>query len=374
MKKELKIGKKMLASTIAHSHAHHAGGECDCKHLPAFRSSLSIWTAAHYGDKGRVAQIIAERHYSAAAAVDAHGHAALLYAARENNVDIVRMLLQHGCPPDAGYGAGGVSPLHRAAFAGSVESCHELVRAGADLSIVDTSISPHRTPLAKAASQGHAEIVSFLLKEGASATCLDSHGSTVMHAAAENGHTSVINAIITFLSAQAADGSSLAAMLSTRSEATGETALLSACRNGHSVAAALLLYHGANIDVTDNSGLDAVDITSTHPNAESVMIVLSRYGSSKAKEMISKGSSRISRERSLKQALHDEEITLRPTGNSHSIETTGQRQSRQKPNRAATRRILVARPSGRPVSKVSGLFTVQSGRPKPEKQRTTSTP
>ncbi len=53
----------------------------------------------------------------------------------------------------------GATPLLRAAYTGSYESCDALLKAGASVNIIDSSFRDGRTPMHKAASNGHDEVM-----------------------------------------------------------------------------------------------------------------------------------------------------------------------------------------------------------------------
>lgn len=92
---------------------------------------------------------------------------------------------------DVNASACGCTALHRAAFRGHAAIAEALLRAGASLSAVDSSTGDGRTPLAKAASQGHTDTVDLILRHatatGAAAECLgatDARGQSAMDVAA----------------------------------------------------------------------------------------------------------------------------------------------------------------------------------------------
>lgn len=62
------------------------------------------------------------------------------------------------------------------AYAGSFESCKELLDAGADPNIVDQSFRDGRTALHKAAAGGHRNVYELLLAYGADDSIVDASG------------------------------------------------------------------------------------------------------------------------------------------------------------------------------------------------------
>ena len=148
----------------------HKTGDCPCKQLT---SSTSVWTAAETNDLASLTSRI-ESNKSLASKFDAYGYTALHYAAQQNHTKIVVYLLSKGCPPDASNC--GATPLHRAAYTGSIESCKLLLEAGADPNATDSSFRDMGSPLHKAYSIASVAVVELLLKHGANPLQTDSAG------------------------------------------------------------------------------------------------------------------------------------------------------------------------------------------------------
>ena len=156
------------------------------------RIFYSVWTAAEYGDEACVRGHIESRGLSLNA-TDGHGYTALHLAAQHDHIAIVRYLLERGACVD-GPRESACTPLHRAAFAGALESCQALVASGADLEAVDTSFGDGRRPLHKACR--HVAVVRLLIQAGADVDSRDGRHRTPLHVAAEIGAAEVVSLLL----------------------------------------------------------------------------------------------------------------------------------------------------------------------------------
>lgn len=96
-------------------------------------------------------------------------------------------------------GAYGMTPLHWASRAGSLECVQLLLESGAD---VDARNDAHRTALQLAAERGRAEAVKLLAEAGADLNTQDRKGRTPLHRATYEGHAEAAEALL----AAGADG------------------------------------------------------------------------------------------------------------------------------------------------------------------------
>ncbi len=111
---------------------------------------------------------------------DRHGMTALHSAAIFNRADMVRRLLARGADPYAmglGYGAIRLTPLHKAAEAGSLEAAAALLDDGVDVNVL-TEGANRVTPLHIAAARGHQGIIRLLAERGARMNLRDVTGAT----------------------------------------------------------------------------------------------------------------------------------------------------------------------------------------------------
>ncbi|HLK61388.1 MAG TPA: ankyrin repeat domain-containing protein [Chthonomonadaceae bacterium] len=108
--------------------------------------------------------------------------------AREHeNVELVRLLLQHGAKIQTTDEAG-TTPLMLAAWFNAVESMKLLIGNGADVNVTDKN---GYTPLMMAASNGSVEATKLLLSRGADPKVKDSLGQTAQDKADMLGKTQV---------------------------------------------------------------------------------------------------------------------------------------------------------------------------------------
>lgn len=156
----------------------------------------------------------------------------------------------------------GDSPLHEAAFDGSVEDVKSLLKEGGAVGKKDKF---GRTPLYHAAAHGHAEIVNVLLEEGADATeaddevvdlliengadvnLKDEHGITPPHRAARYGEKKIVERLIE----AGADVDSLT---------NRDTPLHKAADEGNPDVAEVLLEAGADPNISNDSGKTPLDV------------------------------------------------------------------------------------------------------------------
>jgi len=139
----------------------------------------ALWTAVVLGDIGRVQEAL-----RADAAVNADikapkvfvGQTALMRAAYDGHVAIVRLLLKAGANVNAKDREGSTALLS-AATRGHVEIVRLLLKASAD---VNAKNEYGNTALYSAALFNHIEIVQLLLKAGADILAKNGHGSTVL--------------------------------------------------------------------------------------------------------------------------------------------------------------------------------------------------
>ena len=116
-------------------------------------------------------------------------------AAQAGNVVALKLLLDADREAVSRPDGQGYTPLHHAAYLGSLEAVRYLLDSGADVSAV--SLDPLRnSPLHAAASTGHADVVRLLLAAGADIEAVQAGEWTALHAAADRGHANVVAVLL----------------------------------------------------------------------------------------------------------------------------------------------------------------------------------
>ncbi|XP_015726116.1 serine/threonine-protein phosphatase 6 regulatory ankyrin repeat subunit B-like [Coturnix japonica] len=157
----------------------------------------------------------------------------------------------------------GETLLHVAASQGHLNVMEYLISKGAKLDVMDQK---GRTPLHRAAEKGHGDAAKALLHRGAHMYSLDKEGKTPLHLAAQNNHSHIVKMFLRkearsngnqhhFLHMAALkDESSLAKMLlkcgasADGKDERGQTALSYAVSQGFENTAEVLLEAGASVD------------------------------------------------------------------------------------------------------------------------------
>eukprot|EP01043_Picozoa_sp_COSAG02_P038580 COSAG02_NODE_2985_length_7617_cov_28.128226_3_plen_1254_part_00 len=134
----------------------------------------------------------------------------------------------------------GFTALHWACNQGYIVIVNLLADKGAQVNVTDED---GESPLHRAVACGHPEIVQELLKRGAKVEAADGTGRTTLHKAANAGDVNVLKLI---LGKKGLD-------INARDE-HGVCPLHLAASHGHAPAAALLLKHGAIMDLEDADG------------------------------------------------------------------------------------------------------------------------
>lgn len=187
-----------------------------------------------------------------------HNRASALFRAKD---DVIRLLLNAGANPNAAahrssHGKG-ATPLILAASQAPTSVVEQLIRAGADVNVIDAA---KRTPVSEAI--GRSENFAALLTAGANITPLTkgSNGKPALLTAAEKGNTVAVDALL-------AAGSDPNKMY------RGKAPLHLAAAKSHTTVVAALLAAGADHLLADKDGVSPLD-TARKRRRKSVLVLL----------------------------------------------------------------------------------------------------
>ncbi len=136
----------------------------------------------------------------------------------------------------------------------------ELIGKKAD---VNAALPDGSTPLAWAAYEGDAQVVTALLRAGAKVNAVDEYGETPLTLACANGDDTIVDSLIEF----GADSNS--------ARWNGETALMIAAGSGNPKVVKALLAHGAKIEAAESrKGQNALMWAASHGHPEVVDALL----------------------------------------------------------------------------------------------------
>ncbi|MCY3653498.1 MAG: ankyrin repeat domain-containing protein [Cyanobacteria bacterium MAG IRC1_bin_28] len=237
---------------------------------------------------------------------------ALTLALRENpNEEVARLLIQAGADVNAPViwqSALGDTPLLMVAGMGkratmSVNIAEALINAGANIGVAarpttSFALGSYGTPLHRAASVTHVELVKLLLRHGANVDAEDSSDNSPLHLAIHAGHGDLARLLIEAgadvqarnhagnTPVQVAAFAGLPEVIKLLVEAgspvnlqdqVGDTPLHDAALQGRVEAARALLDAGADIHATNNAGQTPLDLARQNGH-ESVVAVLQAAG------------------------------------------------------------------------------------------------
>ena len=122
---------------------------------------------------------------------DEQGNTALHLAALGKNSEMIKVLMAKISVKRTNKE--GLTPLHIAAGNGIIEGVRALLENEDAKSIINLEDISGRAPLLLASSSGSKDVVSLLLKNGASLRCRNKYNESALHFCARFGHASVIS-------------------------------------------------------------------------------------------------------------------------------------------------------------------------------------
>ncbi|TMW88041.1 hypothetical protein EJD97_019108 [Solanum chilense] len=238
------------------------------KQLTGKRDDSSLHAAARSGNLVAIREILDETGEEDLAEMlikqNSAGETALYVAAEYGYYQLVRDMIHYYDLVAAGIKArNGYDALHIAAKQGDLDMVKVLMEAHPELSMtVDVS---NTTALHTAANQGHIEVVNYLLEaESSLATIAKSNGKTALHSAARNGHLQVLKALL-----------NKEPGIATRMDKKGQTALHMAVKGQNlEVVEELTRADPSLINMVDNKGNTALHIAARKGRDQIVKLLL----------------------------------------------------------------------------------------------------
>ncbi|XP_046579347.1 putative ankyrin repeat protein RF_0381 [Haliotis rubra] len=275
-------------ATIKEDHLHVAceGGNVDIVKYFLTRYSEDInkggefgWTPAMYAARHghrEVLHLLESEGADLTKENDDHDNI-FYFAILSEDPEIVKYIVKHNTVDINRENDEGMTPVMIAADNGFKEAFHLLVSKGADLTRVnekrenilhhacrgrgmeiveyiltrnmvediDTRTGTGKTPLMIAASEGNKEVFDLLVKKGANLTLLDEDDKNILHFASEGGNIETVQFIL----------SQHILSINSRGD-NGQTAVMTAAKNGHRAVFHLLMENGANSSFIDTNGKD----------------------------------------------------------------------------------------------------------------------
>lgn len=224
-------------------------------------------TLLHYagsnGHLGIVKRLL--EHPFRRAWVDDNKQSPLHHAAAAGHLEIVQLFLEHGFDPFA-TDRGGNTSLHNAVFGGHIQVVKLLLERGLDPAQVNAIGS---TPLHQASLLGHVDILKLLVARGVDRCSVDGTGCTALLRASAYGHPEAVQYLLGLV---VNDGHM------EKKNNAGYTPLLAAIENGHLGVVDMLLQKGADITVSNLTGVSPLMAAVGSENLDLVKRVLEHEG------------------------------------------------------------------------------------------------
>jgi len=229
--------KKEAAAFIDLLQKEHAEGVQD----------ISVWDAVGQDDPALLAQIL-KTNASALKTVnrkikDWQSFSALHRACGNGYLDCAQVLLETGKADVHSKDEDGSTPLHLAVLIGNMAMVEKLVGFHAGTNPRDTDGT---TPMMSACGKGDLKMCEFLLSHGAKTDVRDNAGYGALHCAVASGQVEILQFLL--------DRSSDLQEDIARVDEDGLSLVHICAAGGHADSLRLLLKHGADAQVVDNSG------------------------------------------------------------------------------------------------------------------------
>lgn len=241
------------------------------KQLTGKRDDTSLHAAARAGNIKAIKEIIngsksEEELAELLSQQNSAGETALYVAAEYGYPEVVKELIMFYDIVASGIKAkNGFDALHIAAKQGDLDVVKVLMEARPELSM--TVDAANTTALHTAAAQGHVEVVNYLLESVSNlANIAKRNGKTALHSAARNGHVEVVKALL-----------SKEPGMAIRTDKKGQTALHMAVKGQNMEVVEELVKTGPSlINMVDSKGNTALHIATRKGRPQIVKMLLAQ--------------------------------------------------------------------------------------------------
>ena len=206
---------------------------------------------------GVIELIVGDKMITRKYSIDYSFKSSLLGAIEDNNLNLVKFLLNINTSADTANDRG-ITALMHAIYFNNDKALSLLLKANANVNL----ISFNTTPLCLASQYDHTDIVSLLLKAKANPNSQKDDGSSPVLIASHQGHTDVVSLL---LKAKANPN---------RQRDDGATPLLVVCQNGHTAIVSLLLKANANIHLQLDNGVTPLLCATEQGHTDIVSLLL----------------------------------------------------------------------------------------------------
>ncbi|KAI7798397.1 transient receptor potential cation channel [Triplophysa rosa] len=217
----------------------------------------------------------------------------------DEDVDIIRILMEHHADITAVTKRSGETPLHYSARVGNTAVLQEML-GYVPSSQLQTAVNKHSkngwSPLLLAAERGHTEVVRLLLQNNARVDVFDEEGKAAIHLAAEQGHQDIVDILLSHkafvnaktklgltplhLSAQSGSARLVRSLVETHQASVDalslrkQTPLHLAADSGQLDVCGGLLHLNADVTATDIHGQTPLHLAAENDHSEVVKLFL----------------------------------------------------------------------------------------------------
>ncbi|XP_071099225.1 serine/threonine-protein phosphatase 6 regulatory ankyrin repeat subunit B-like [Haliotis cracherodii] len=186
----------------------------------------------------------------------------VMMAANQGHRELFDFLVSKGCDLSVVDGNGD-NILHVTCFAGNVDICKYLLSK--DIVGIESRGQSNRTPVMKAANQGHRELFDFLVSKGCDLSVVDGNGENILHVTCIGGNVNICKYLL----------SKDIVGIESRGQCN-RTPVMKAANQGHRELFDFLVSKGCDLSVVDGNGDNILHVTCFAGNVDICKYLLSK--------------------------------------------------------------------------------------------------